>query len=106
MARLSREEYLARIQGYVGDRTDDETLSFVEDMTDSFPEDSGNSDEWQSRYNELEGRYNDLARRYRDRFLTTAEPTVPQEETDVGSDFNEPDNKPKTIKDILSENIG
>ena len=34
--KLTREEYMASIASIIGDRTDDEALKFVEDMTDTF----------------------------------------------------------------------
>lgn len=34
--KLTREEYMNSIASIIGDRTDDEALKFVEDMTDTF----------------------------------------------------------------------
>ena len=34
--KLTREEYMASIASIIGDRTDDDALKFVEDMTDTF----------------------------------------------------------------------
>ena len=34
--KLTREEYMASIASIIGERTDDEPLKFVEDMTDTF----------------------------------------------------------------------
>ena len=34
--KRTREEYMASIASIIGDRTDDEALKFVEDMTDTF----------------------------------------------------------------------
>ena len=34
--KLTREEYMASIASIIGERTDDEALKFVEDMTDTF----------------------------------------------------------------------
>ena len=34
--KLTREEYMTSIASIIGDRTDDEALKFVEDMTDTF----------------------------------------------------------------------
>lgn len=36
--KLTREEYMNSIASIIGDRTDDEALKFVEDMTDTFDE--------------------------------------------------------------------
>lgn len=34
--KLTREEYMTSIASIIGDRTDDEALKFVEDMTDTY----------------------------------------------------------------------
>ena len=34
--KLTKEEYMASIASIIGERTDDEALKFVEDMTDTF----------------------------------------------------------------------
>lgn len=34
--KLTREEYMSSIASIIGERTDDEALKFVEDMTDTF----------------------------------------------------------------------
>ena len=34
--KLTREEYMASIASIIGERTDDEALKFVEDMTDTY----------------------------------------------------------------------
>lgn len=36
--KLTREEYMTSIASIIGDRTDDEALKFVEDMTDTYDE--------------------------------------------------------------------
>ena len=34
--KLSKEELLEKVKTYVGDRSDDETLEIIEDISDSF----------------------------------------------------------------------
>lgn len=36
--KLKREELLEKIKNYVGDRTDDESIEIIEDISDSFEE--------------------------------------------------------------------
>lgn len=36
--KLKREELLEKVKNYVGDRTDDESLEIIEDISDSFEE--------------------------------------------------------------------
>lgn len=55
MAKLSRDELIEKFNAYAGDRNDEETLSLLEDISDSFaPSDTVN---WQEKYKELSGRY-------------------------------------------------
>lgn len=55
MARLSKEDLLLRFKDYTKDRTDDETISLLEDFTDTL---SGLGDvkevedKWRQRYKE------------------------------------------------------
>lgn len=48
MAKLSKDELLEKVRTYVGDRTDDETLAIIEDISDSF--DSSDADEWRQKF--------------------------------------------------------
>jgi len=50
MAKLSKDELLEKVRTYVGDRTDDETLAIIEDISDSF--DSSDADEWRQKFEE------------------------------------------------------
>lgn len=112
MAKLSKEEYLDRIKTYVGDRTDDETLAFVEDMTDSWNDEAPAPAEPQT--SEWETKYIELAKKYRDRFLTVTPapagptPTPSGETIDIIEEIEKKDDdrsKTMSIKDIVSVNI-
>lgn len=75
----SRSEILEKIKTMVGDNADDETLSFVEDVTDTlddYEKRTKDSTEWETKYKE-----NDEAwrKKYRDRFFgATDEPDEPE----------------------------
>ena len=56
--KLTREEYMTSIASIIGDRTDDEALKFVEDMTDTF---DGNVDtEYEETINNLNATIKEL----------------------------------------------
>lgn len=80
MAKLSRDELIEELKAYTGDRTDDETLKLIEDVSDSTEVDDS-AEDW-------EGKYNDLAKKYKDRFSGATEEVKeevkeePKEETD------------------------
>ena len=57
MAKLSKDVLLERVKNYVGDRTDDETLTLIEDISDSM--DSADADEWKQKYKENDKMWRD-----------------------------------------------
>lgn len=92
MAKLSKEEFLNKLKAYTGDRTDDETLSIIEDASDSFTEDNGSG--W-------EAKYNDLAKKYKDRFTDKIEV---KEEDPKEDPKDDDDNKEDiTVDDLFKE---
>lgn len=80
MAVLKREDFFTRINEFVGDRSDDDSIKFVEDMTDTYNEmekaAEGDGTDWEKRYKE-----NDEAwrKKYRSRFFSGATHYVPEE---------------------------
>ena len=71
MSVLSRDELLEKIRTLLGERTDDEAIAFIEDVTDTYDSISdGNSgyteDEVTARVNEVEEKWR---KKYRDRFF-------------------------------------
>lgn len=58
--KLSKEELIEKVKAYVGDRTDDETISLIEDISDSVGVDDdgvnwkekfeGLDNEWREKY--------------------------------------------------------
>lgn len=69
MARLSKEDFTKAITTVIGDRTDEDSVKFVEDMTDTYnglEADKNVSDtEWEQKYNVLNETW---SKRYKDRF--------------------------------------
>ena len=70
MAVLDRDTFFQRVKERVGDATDDETLAFVEDITDTYNDmetrAKGDGVDWKSKYEESE---NTWRRKYRERFF-------------------------------------
>lgn len=79
MAKLSKDELIEKVKKYVGDRTDDETIEIIEDITDSI--DSSDADEWKRKYEENDKMWRD---KYVSRFFDKKEdretPTEHEEE--------------------------
>lgn len=57
MAKLSKDELLEKVRTYVGDRTDDETLAIIEDISDSF--DASDAAEWRQKFEENDKMWRD-----------------------------------------------
>lgn len=79
MAKLSKDELIEKVKKYVGDRTDDETIEIIEDISDSI--DSSDADEWKQKFEENDKMWRD---KYISRFLEKKEdeldtPTEPEE---------------------------
>lgn len=96
MAIKSHDEILEAIRERIGDSTDDESLAFLEDVTDTLNDlESKASDttDWKTKYEK-----NDLAWRekYRERFFNNPDPAPPVPY------MPEPTEPPKTFEDLFS----
>lgn len=84
MAVLTKEEFFERLKGRIGDDSSDETISFLEDMTDTYNDFEtrlkGDGVDWEAKYRELDESWK---KRYRHRFFTgeSAPMTTDEEET-------------------------
>lgn len=102
MAVLSRDEFFNRLHERLGCDTSDESISFLEDMTDTFNdlEQRAQNDgiNWEQRYNELDRSWR---ARYRHRFFSG----------DAGVPNQSPSNDPEetyngetiTVDDLFEE---
>lgn len=85
MAILTREDAVARIAGYVGERNGDEDISFIEDLNDTLSDmDSRASgqEDWRKKYEDNDKQWRD---RYKERFgsgetVTGASAQTPSDE--------------------------
>ena len=89
MAKLSKDELIEKVKKYVGDRTDDETIEVIEDISDSI--DSPDADEWRQKFEENDKMWRD---KYISRFLEKKEdeldtPTESEEDEKVIIDFED-----------------
>lgn len=84
MAKLSKRELIEKIKKYVGDRTDDETIEIIEDISDSI---DSSDDEWKQKYEENDKMWRD---KYISRFLekNEDEPDTPTGHEDEEKEYN------------------
>ena len=78
MAVKSKEEILEAVKKYVGDDVSDETLGFIEDLTDTLGQDP-DPENWKQKYEDLD---RDWRNRYKARFFETKE-TVEEDADDI-----------------------
>lgn len=65
--KLNREELLEKVKNYVGDRTDDESLEIIEDISDSFGE-SESAEEVEKIKTEYETKLANLDTEWREKY--------------------------------------
>ena len=93
MAKLSKDELIAKVKKYVGDRTDDETIEIIEDISDSI--DSSDADEWRQKFEENDKMWRD---KYISRFLEKKE-----DELDTPTEHEEEEKEYNSFEDLFEE---
>lgn len=83
MAILSRDEFFARLHDRIGEDSSDDTITFLEDMTDTYNDlerrARGDGEDWEKRYRDLDEAWK---RRYRHRFFSGGDRAEEFKETD------------------------
>ena len=99
MSVLNRDEFFNRLNDYVGSDSRDETISFVEDMTDTYNDlDRRNGEEnWEQRYNDLDRAWRE---RYKKRFFSGASNIPDNFDADGDADS---DTSAVTIDDLFNK---
>lgn len=105
---LSNEDFLNRLNTYIGEDNSDDAISLLEDMTDTYNDLSSrinkSGEDWEQKYNanntEWENKYNNLDKswrtKYQERFFNN--PTAPE----PFEDKKEPEVKPLNFNDLFS----
>lgn len=93
MAKLSKDELIEKVRKYVGDRTDDETIEIIEDISDSI--DSSDADEWKQKYEENDKMWRD---KYISRFVEKKE-----DELDTPTEHEEEEKEYNSFEDLFKE---
>ena len=79
---LTREELMSRLKDRFGEETDEASLGFIEDITDTYDDLTVRAEakEDRSELEEMTAKYNELQRKYRERFFS------PEAEVEKGDD--------------------
>lgn len=92
MAVKTREEILAEIRARVGEQNDDETISFIEDITDTFSDletrANGDGTDWKTKYEENDANWR---KKYTERFYSSNPDDTPDDTP-----------KPKTFAELFT----
>lgn len=79
MAVKTREEILEEVKARVGEQDDDETIAFLEDITDTFSDletrANGDGIDWKARYEENDAKWR---KKYAERFYSSDPRTDPE----------------------------
>lgn len=93
MAKLTKDELIKKVRKYVGDRTDDETIEIIEDISDSI--DSSDADNWKQKFEENDKMWRD---KYISRFLEKKE-----DELDTPTEHEEEEKDYNSFEDLFEE---
>lgn len=93
MAKLSKDELIEKVRKYVGDRTDDETIEIIEDISDSI--DSSDAVEWKQKYEENDKMWRD---KYVSRFFDKKE-----EDLETPTEHEEEENEYNSYEDLFEK---
>ena len=97
MAVKTKEEILTAVKTRVGEQNDDDTIAFIEDITDTLSDletkAQGDGTDWKSKYEENDAEWR---KRYTERFYSSDPDDDPPDDT--------PDDppKPKTFADLFT----
>ena len=92
MAKLTKDELIEKVKKYVGDRTDDETIEIIEDISDSI---DSSDDEWKQKFKENDKMWRD---KYISRFLEKKE-----DELDTPTEHEEEEKEYTSFEDLFEE---
>ena len=99
MAVKTKEEILESFKTRLGENTDDESISFLEDVTDTLDDfekrANGDGTDWKSKYEENDSSWR---KKYTERFFSGEPNPEPKPEQKL-----EPDNTPTTFSDLFKE---
>ena len=95
MAVKTREEILESFKTRLGENPDDESISFLEDVTDTLDDfekrANGDGTDWKTKYEENDANWR---KKYTERFFSGEPNPEPKPE---------PDDTPKTFSDLFKE---
>lgn len=92
---LNNDDFIKSVKSIIGDRTDEESISFMENMNDTYnslvTDKEVSNKAWEQKYNALNDTW---SKRYKERFLDGSEQENKEKE-------HEQENEPKSYDDLF-----
>lgn len=106
--KRNKSEMIDLAKKILGERTDDDAISFLEDVSDSFTD---TTDEWEKKYNAMKKEKEDLDASWRKRYTDRFHGNSDSDEHDSDNDHEDNDNGSEdngtntkiTINDLFKE---
>ena len=94
MARLSQKEFMEKLKTFIGDRTDDDAISFIEDCKDTITDDK---DDWKQKYDDVVKEKEELDKTWRQKYTERFFSSDSHNDDNNGKNENNHKTNPATI---------
>lgn len=103
MAKLSKDELIEKVRKYVGDRTDDETIEIIEDISDSI---DSSDDEWRQKFEKNDKmwrqKFEENDKMWRDKYISRFLEKK-EDELDTPTEHEEEEKEYNSFEDLFEE---
>lgn len=106
MAVLSHDDFMSAVKGLAGDSADDNTLTMIENFTDTFNDleaRASDTTDWKTKYEQND---NEWREKYKARFFEGKEDTDTNKELGEQKEDNTDDSKDISFDDLFKEKEG
>lgn len=106
MAVLSHDDFMSAVKGLAGDNDDDDTLTMIENFTDTFNDletRANDTTDWKSKYEQND---NEWREKYKARFFDGSAGTDPATGNKKQKEDNPDDDKEISFDDLFKEREG
>lgn len=103
MAIRTKDEILEQLKTRIGDEPDDESIAFLEDVTDTisdYESKIGDTEDWKSKY---EANDKEWRKKYTDRFFSKEPENVPDPDPEDPEEKHEPMNFEDLFEEVKEE---
>lgn len=101
MPYLDKETFMARLKEKIGEDLSDDSISFIEDASDTYDElmrRSEGQEDWKTKYEENDREWRE---KYRERFFSTPEEAKKEQEENIKEDGEK-----RTFEELFEEREG